>query len=70
MMLKRKFSVRLFDLILAGIATDAQQLIVIFFAVQAMPLCLHFVDEGKPLSVASIRSRGFPDDLLMTTKAG
>jgi hypothetical protein len=37
MMLKRKFSVRLLDLILAGIATDSQQLIVIFFAVQAPP---------------------------------
>jgi hypothetical protein len=37
MMLKRKFSVRLFDLILAGIAPDAQQLIVIFFAVQGPP---------------------------------
>jgi hypothetical protein len=37
MMLERKFSVRLLDLILAGIATDSQQLIVIFFAVQATP---------------------------------
>jgi hypothetical protein len=37
MMLERKFSVRLLDLILAGIATDSQQLIVIFFAVQGPP---------------------------------
>jgi hypothetical protein len=37
MMLKRKFSERFFDLILAGISANPQQLIIIFFAVQATP---------------------------------
>ena len=34
-MLESKFSVGLFDLILANVATDTQQLVIIFFAVQA-----------------------------------
>lgn len=37
MILKSKLSVRLLDLVITGIATDAQQLVIVVFAVQAVP---------------------------------
>ena len=59
--LQRKFSVRLFDLIFTGTATDSQQFVIIFFAVQAMPLIANILYMQESPSPSPVIGAGaFP----------